>query len=79
MGLILTMIVTAAILHEVGESPTRFLTRVEVAQLLRTSPKTVADWDLRSCGPPSSKVGRRRLYRLDEVLAWVDEQKDAVR
>ena len=56
-----------------------FLTTSEVASMLRTSPSTLADWTYRQVGPPSVKIGRRRLYALDDVLRWVQEQREAQR
>ena len=46
----------------------------EVAELLRTPKATLYSWRARGEGPPARKVGRRLLYRLDEVIAWADAQ-----
>ncbi len=50
---------------------TRFLTTPEVAELARTSPETVRWWRHVGQGPASFKVGRRVLYAVDDVEAWL--------
>ncbi len=49
----------------------------EVAQLCRTSGETVRYWRHLRKGPASFKVGRRVLYRREDVLAWLEEQRTA--
>lgn len=51
-----------------------FLTRPEVAELLRTPVATLHQWAYRGYGPPFIKVGRRTLYRSSEVKAWLKAQ-----
>jgi predicted DNA-binding transcriptional regulator AlpA len=51
--------------------PDRFLTSEEVAELLRTTPRWVED-RARGDDLPSRKLGRRRVYKWSEVMAWVD-------
>lgn len=53
------------------------LTTQEVADLCRTSLDTVRYWAWIGKGPHSLKVGRRRLYRRDDVKAWLEEQYQA--
>jgi excisionase family DNA binding protein len=48
------------------------LTTEEVAELCRTSARTVRWWAYEGTGPPSAKVGARRLYRRADVVAWLD-------
>jgi hypothetical protein len=59
----------------------RCVDRIEVAALMGISPKTVdqgtygdpkrgiAPW-----GPPSFLIGRRRVWRLKDVLRWIDRR-----
>jgi excisionase family DNA binding protein len=51
--------------------PPRFLTTEEVAELLRTSVDTVRYWQMRGTGPASCKIGRRRLYSVESVEAFI--------
>lgn len=51
--------------------PTRFMTTAEVAEILRTSSETVRYWRHIGKGPGSFKVGRKVLYRADDVEAWI--------
>lgn len=53
----------------------RYLTLVEVAELLRTTPATVRYWRFAGTGPRATKVGRRVLYDERDLLAWIDEQQ----
>lgn len=53
------------------------LTTEEVAAIARTTPATVRYWHHAGKGPTSRKVGRRRLYSVDDVTAWLDEAKAA--
>ena len=50
------------------------LTTNEVADLLRASPQTVRYWRKIRTGPRAVKVGKRVLYRRDDVEAWLNEQ-----
>ena len=52
----------------------KLLTTEELAEMMRTSVRTVAYWNHIGSGPQSVKAGRRRLYRLTDVEAWLDEQ-----
>jgi excisionase family DNA binding protein len=49
------------------------LTTDEVAEMLRTSPSTVRQWRHAGTGPQGVKVGKRVLYRADEVTRWLTE------
>lgn len=51
-----------------------YLTVHEVAELLRTPVSTVYQWSYRGDGPPARKVGRRLLFKRDEVIEWADAQ-----
>ena len=48
------------------------LTTAEVAEIARTSPETVRYWRHVGTGPKGFKVGRRVLYRAQEVQSWLD-------
>ena len=64
--------------------PHRCICKYEVAALTGLSPKTIdqgvygdpkrgiAPW-----APPSFLIGRRRLWRLKDVLLWLDRQAKA--
>ena len=53
------------------------LTRRETAELLRTSTPTLERWHAEGRGPRSRLVGRRRLYRLADVLAFAEGEQAA--
>jgi excisionase family DNA binding protein len=54
----------------------KFLTTTEVAELLRTPPETVRYWrHLGDKGPRSFKVGRRVLYAVEDVEAFIAEAR----
>ena len=50
------------------------LTITEAADLLRTPVATLRYWRHRNIGPHSFRVGRRVLYRRDEIRTWIDTQ-----
>lgn len=49
-------------------------TITEVAEALRTPEATLRYWRHKGIGPPSFKIGRRVVYREDDVAAWVEAQ-----
>ena len=52
------------------------LTVEELAARERTTPATVYQWLHKGAAPRSIKVGRRRLFRLSDVIAWEDAHAD---
>ena len=55
-----------------------YLITEEVATKLRTSPETVRYWRHEGKGPRSFKVGRRVLYALEDVDAFITEARAGV-
>jgi excisionase family DNA binding protein len=53
------------------------LTITEAAELLRTPVATLRFWRHRNIGPRSFRLGRRVLYRRDDLHAWIDTQHAA--
>lgn len=53
------------------------LTTEEVAEWLRTSAATIRYWRHLNQGPPGFKVGRRVLYRREDVETWISQQQEA--
>jgi predicted DNA-binding transcriptional regulator AlpA len=49
----------------------RYLITEEVADYFRTSPATVRYWRYLDTGPPAIKIGRRVLYLLSDLEAWI--------
>jgi len=50
------------------------LTISEAAELLRAPVATLRYWRHLGTGPRSFRLGRRVLYRRDDLQAWVEEQ-----
>jgi excisionase family DNA binding protein len=46
-------------------------TIAEAAELLRTPVATLRYWRHRNTGPRSFRLGRRVLYRRDDLHAWI--------
>ncbi|WP_349361551.1 helix-turn-helix domain-containing protein [Cryobacterium sp. PH31-O1] len=61
--------------HDLRGDP--LLTIPELAEITRTSPKTVYDWRLKGVGPASIRVGRAILFRTSDVSAWLDSRRQA--
>ena len=53
----------------------RYLTTDEVAEMLRTPKETVRYWRHVKQGPKSFKVGRRVLYAVEDVEAFIAEAR----
>ena len=52
------------------------LTISEAAEVLRAPVATLRYWRHLGTGPRSFRLGRRVLYRYDDVQTWVEEQLD---
>ncbi|WP_369345505.1 helix-turn-helix domain-containing protein [Demequina flava] len=50
------------------------MTVEELANLCRTSPNTVHWWIAQGTAPLSQKIGRRRLFPVEEVERWLAAQ-----
>lgn len=53
------------------------MTTAELAVHARTTPATVRYWRHKGTGPAALKVGRRVLYRVQDVEAWLDSLRAA--
>jgi prophage regulatory protein len=49
----------------------------ELQELTGTKASTWRYWAHIGFGPPSFKLGRRRVWRRSDVLAWIASQEDA--
>ncbi|MDB6136899.1 MAG: transcriptional regulator, MerR family [Verrucomicrobiales bacterium] len=58
-------------------TPSDLLTLPEAAELLRAPVATLRYWRHLGSGPRSFRLGRRVLYRRDDVQAWVDAQRSS--
>ena len=52
------------------------LTIAEAADLLRAPVATLRYWRHRNTGPRSFRLGRRVLYRRDDLHAWIAAQRE---
>jgi len=48
-----------------------YLTKDELASILRKSTRTLDRWDLAGDGPPKVQIGRTVLYRRQSVSEWL--------
>jgi excisionase family DNA binding protein len=55
------------------------LTITEAAELLRAPVATLRYWRHLGTGPRSFRLGRRVLYRRDDLYAWIDAQHEQCR
>jgi excisionase family DNA binding protein len=60
-----------------SSTPPELLTLPEAAELLRAPVATLRYWRHLGSGPHSFRLGRRVLYRRDDVQAWVDAQRNS--
>ena len=54
---------------------TKYMTTAEVAETARTPVETVRYWRHVGKGPKSFKLGRRVLYAVEDVEAWIEEAR----
>lgn len=54
-----------------------FLSAVDLERWTGTKASTWRYWVLTGTGPKSFKMGRRRVWRRSDVLAWVADQESA--
>ena len=59
--------------HPAGREP-ELLTITEAADLLRAPVATLRYWRPLGTGPRSFRLGRRVLYRTDDLHAWIAQQ-----
>jgi hypothetical protein len=58
-------------------SVTALLTLTEAAAVLRTPVATLRYWRHLGIGPAGFRLGRRVLYRRDDLDRWVEDQRTA--
>ena len=51
------------------------LTIAEAAELLRAPVATLRYWRHLGIGPRSFRLGRRVLYRRDDLYAWIEHER----
>jgi excisionase family DNA binding protein len=61
-----------------GHDP-ELLTITEAAEVLRAPVATLRYWRHRGTGPTSFRLGRRVLYRRDDLRTWIDAHADQTR
>ena len=59
-----------------GAEMSNYMTTVEVAEALRAPVETVRYWRHVGKGPKSFKLGRRVLYALEDVEAFIAEARN---
>jgi excisionase family DNA binding protein len=59
-----------------ADDPPELLTITEAADVLRTPVATLRYWRHQGIGPRSFRLGRRVLYRRDDVHAWIDAKRE---
>ncbi len=59
--------------HTAGHHPD-LLTITEAAELLRSPVATLRYWRHLGTGPRSFRLGRRVLYRREDLHAWINAQ-----
>ena len=57
------------------DHPAELLTITEAALLLRAPVATLRYWRHLGTGPHSFRLGRRVLYRRDDLHTWIDDQR----
>ena len=61
--------------HAAGHQP-ELLTITEAAEVVRAPVAMLRYWRHLGTGPRSFRLGRRVLYRRDDLLTWIDAQHD---
>lgn len=63
-----------AILHSADEAGDKLLTLTQVAERYNIHENSLRYWRAQGTGPKSARIGRRVMYRAEEVERWIDEQ-----
>jgi predicted DNA-binding transcriptional regulator AlpA len=58
-----------------SRNPSRNPELLTIAKLLRAPVATLLYWRHLGTGPRSFRLGRRVLYRRDDLHAWIDHQR----
>jgi excisionase family DNA binding protein len=61
--------------EQTTEPASELLTITEAAQLVRAPVATLRYWRHLGTGPRSFRLGRRVLYRRDDLHTWIDAQR----
>jgi len=67
---------TAAAGDEIVIDDRHLLGERRVAKMLGCSPRTLQRWHKDGKGPPSTKIGRKTFYELNELQKWMDREKN---
>ena len=67
--------VAPAVFDRANREP-ELLTITEAAELLRAPVATLRYWRHLGTGPCSFRLGRRVLYRSDDLRSWIEAQHD---
>jgi predicted DNA-binding transcriptional regulator AlpA len=59
-----------------GGKPMKLLKLPEVSEMTGIPEATLRFWRHQGTGPQSAKLGRRVVYREEDVKAWIDAQFD---
>ncbi|ADB74182.1 helix-turn-helix transcriptional regulator [Geodermatophilus obscurus] len=59
-----------------AEPTSQLLTIAEAAELLRAPVATLRYWRHLGTGPHSFRLGRRVVYRRDDLQSWIDARRD---
>jgi excisionase family DNA binding protein len=63
-------------LDHTAEPASELLTIAEAAELLRAPVATLRYWRHLGTGPHSFRLGRRVVYRRDDLQSWIDARRD---
>jgi hypothetical protein len=66
---------TAAAGDEIVIDDRRLLGERRVAVMLGYNPRTLQRWRTEGKGPPSTKIGRKVFYELNDLQEWIDRGK----
>lgn len=70
--------VGAVAVRPTAVDPDELIENVEAAAILRVRPQTLSVWRVEKRGPRFLKVGRRVLYRRNDLCAWLATQLSEV-
>lgn len=62
--------------NEVAMPETEYLNSNDLERLTTIPASTWRYWAHIGSGPPSLKLGRRRVWRKSQALAWIAEQEE---
>jgi hypothetical protein len=66
---------TKDIIQQAAAPPKKYLNAEEASQFIGAAVQTLARWRCEGGGPPFIRVGRKIMYAIDDLIAWMNARR----